>query len=255
MQSEDFSDLYELEDTMWWFVGMREITRSLLDPVLCETAPLEILDAGCGTGANLKFLQRYSNGGKVVGIDVSRHALEFCRLSNNDKLVEASAADLPFASSLFDLVTSFDVVVQIPGAESDKQAFRETMRILRPGGIFFIRAAAFEWMRAGHDAAMQTQRRYTLAELKQKLEAQGFEVVKATYANSGLFSVAMLKRLVLEPLRLSKTGSDVRPFPPGIKWLDPLFRRVLLAEAQVLRRTRLTFPIGLSAICVARKPW
>src|SRR5688500_20095494 len=106
MKADDFSDLYELEDTMWWFVGMREITRSLLDPVLFDAVPRLILDAGCGTGANLKFLQRYSNGGGVVGIDVSPDALDFCRLNDHSPLVEASAAELPFDSSMFDVVTS-----------------------------------------------------------------------------------------------------------------------------------------------------
>jgi hypothetical protein len=63
-----------------------------------------------------------------------------------------------------------------------------------------------------------------------------------------------MKRLVLEPLGFAQNASDVRPFPPRLSWLDPIFRSALSIEAAVLRRTRLKFPYGLSVICVARKP-
>lgn len=254
MQPEDFSDLFALEETLWWFRGMRSITRAVLDPELTDTGPRNILDAGCGSGGNLKFLERYSNGGTVTGIDVSADALRFCRLAGTGSLVQASATDLPFQTSVFDVVTSFDVLVQIPGDGSDLQAMEEMFRVLKPGGTVFIRAAAFEWMRAGHDAAMNTQRRYRLSELREKVDRAGFELVRATYANTALFPVAMMKRLVLEPLGLASRGSDVRKFSTPLAWLDPIFRGALSSEAAVLRRTLIDFPYGLSAVCVARKP-
>ena len=254
MRSDDFSDLFELEETLWWFRGMREITRALLDPELGESIPRKILDAGCGAGGNLKFLERYSNGEAVTGIDVSADALHFCRLAGAASLAQASATGLPFPSSHFDVVTSFDVLVQIPGEGADLQAMREMFRVLKPGGIAFVRAAAFEWMRAGHDAAMNTQRRYRLGELREKLGRSGFEVVRATYVNTALFPVAMMKRLVLEPLGIASKGSDVRKFSTPLAWLDPIFRSALSGEAAVLRRRRFDFPYGLSVICVVRKP-
>ena len=254
MQPKDFSDLFELEETLWWFRGMRAITSAVLDSELADAAPRNILDAGCGSGGNLKFLERYSNGGSVTGIDVSADALQFCRRSGANRLVEASATDLPFPSSHFDVVTSFDVLVQIPGENSDLQALREMFRVLKPGGTAFIRAAAFEWMRAGHDAAMNTQRRYSLPELRTKITGAGFDILRSTYANTTLFPVAMVKRLFLERLGVAKDGSDVRPLPPALAWLDSIFRRALSTEAALLRRPSFSFPFGLSVICVARKP-
>lgn len=46
MRKQDFADLYSLEENFWWFVGMREITASLLDD-FCPDKNLKILDAGC----------------------------------------------------------------------------------------------------------------------------------------------------------------------------------------------------------------
>lgn len=136
MQTEDYAHLYALEEDFWWFTGMREITAALLDPV-CPPAPgknRSILDAGCGTGGNLTWLERYAGSGPVVGIDLISDALQFCRARAHPRLTQASVTDLPFADANFDLLTSFDVLVQLPGARSDERAMREMYRVLRPGG-------------------------------------------------------------------------------------------------------------------------
>lgn len=254
MQTEDYEYLYQLEEKFWWFAGMREVTAALLDPFLSEQRARVILDAGCGTGGNLAWLRRYVGAGRVVGLDYVNTALRFCQQNSERYLVQASATDLPFAEAAFDLVTSFDVLVQIPGAGADEQAMREMWRVLKPGGIAFVRGAAYEWMKSGHDAALDTQRRYALRELSGKLEHTGFRVLRQTYANSLLFPVAALRRLVLKRLGLADSGSDVKPLPPSRQWLNRLFERALLLEAGYLRRPTAKLPFGLSAICIVQKP-
>ena len=135
---------------------MRRITQSILNDQVDDRRPLSILDAGCGTGANLEFLDRYAAGGTVAGLDISRDALEYARQRTSHATVQASAEYLPFDTDSFELVTSFDVVVQIPGEGADVRSFAEIYRVLKPGGWAFVRVAAYEWMRAGHDAAMHT---------------------------------------------------------------------------------------------------
>src|SRR5688572_27985040 len=147
MKYQDFADLYALEESMWWFAGMREITAALLEPVCPPGIEREVLDAGCGTGGMLTWLRRYAGQGQVTGVDLAQDALEFCRERGEHKLARASVTHLPFADSSFDLVTSFDVLLQIPGEGLDERAMREMFRVLRPGGVAFARAAAYEWMR------------------------------------------------------------------------------------------------------------
>lgn len=253
MQPEDFQYLYELEECFWWFAGMREITASLLDPLL-PPQDRAILDAGCGTGGNLEWLARYAGQGFVAGIDVVSTALDFCRQRGHSRLAQASATTLPFANESFDLVTSFDVLVQIPGQGADKQAMSEMHRMLKPGGIAFIRCAAFEWMRSGHDRALDTQRRYSLKELRAKLEEVGFEVMRETYANYLLFPIAAIRRLLLKRLGLADGGSDVKPLPENLEWLNRALTQALLWEAKQLLNPSAKLPAGLSAICIARKP-
>ena len=258
MQTEDYKDLYRLEEEFWWFAGMRQITASLLDPLLSAHVPSQhdcaILDAGCGTGGNLEWLARYAGQGRVVGIDFVSTAIAFCRQRGHQELAQASATGLPFADESFDLVTSFDVLVQIPGEGTNEQAMCEMWRVLRPGGIAFVRCAAYAWMRSGHDEALDTQRRYKVGELCGKMEQAGFEVLRATYANSLLFPVAVVRRLALKKLGLADSGSDVKPLPAYLAWLNRALIAALAWEAKRLRDPRAKFPFGLSAICVARKP-
>jgi SAM-dependent methyltransferase len=254
MKKEDFVFLYELEEDLWWFEGMREITAALLDE-WCKPMPdRKVLDAGCGTGGMISWLERYAEKDKIFGIDTVKEALVFCCERQQKLLVQASATHLPFPSSAFDLVTSFDVLVQIPGEHSDKEALLEMYRVARPGGIVFVRVAAYKWMRSGHDKALGTQRRYTLRELSGKMEDAGFEILRATYANSFLLPVAAVRRLLLKRLGLADNGSDVKPLPENLDWLNRVLKSFLTKEARILSRSKAKLPVGLSAICVAKKP-
>lgn len=252
MQTKDFEDLYETEEKLWWFAGMREISAALLDEY-CRADFENILDIGCGTGLNLEWLRRYGETHAITGLDVEEVALHFCRERGENHLIQASATDLPFPGDFFDLVTSFDVLVQLPGERADEKAIAEMFRILKPGGVAFVRAAAYGWMFSGHDRAVNTQRRYNLPELSQKLETAGFRVLRKTYANTLMFPAAVVRRLLLKKIGLADAGSDVKPFPRSLEWLNRGLTRAMLWEAGYLKKGAKSLPFGLSAICVVRK--
>ena len=258
MQPQEYISLYDLEDDFWWFAGMREITAALLDPICAGDQANHlngrlIVDVGCGTGANLEWLTRYTTTSRIIGIDLMEEALDFCRRRGRDNLIQASATELPLADATADLVTSFDVLACPRGANADEIAINEMYRILRPGGIAFIRAAAYSWMRGEHDRATNSIRRFTLRGLTGKMGQSGFEILRATYANSWLLPIAAMRRLVLERVGLHH-GSDVKPLPPGAQWLNRGLKNVLASEARLLKNPAARLPAGLSAIAIARKP-
>jgi len=251
MRASDYADLHALEAHFWWFEGMRAITAAILDPVCPAGRDRAILDAGCGAGGNLSWLGRYAGTGPVVGIDLAPIALGLSR-ERHRKLGQASVTALPFAGETFDLVTSFDVLSQLPGP-GGTDALREVHRTLRPGGVAFIRVAAYPWMRSGHDIALTVRRRYSLAELTAEVGRAGLHVVRATYANSALLPVAVIRRLILPRVGLVAPGSDVRPLPRRLRGLNRALTGVLRAEARFLGRPGARLPAGLSAICLAAR--
>lgn len=253
MQPSDYAYLYDLEDEFWWFAGMRDITSALLDPVCPPTRDRLILDAGCGTGGMMSWLKRYAGNGRVAGIDLFSTALNFSGKRGHTMLAQASVTKLPFPDSMFDLVTSFDVLEQLPTEGSDEAAFGEMLRVLRPTGITFVRVPAHEWLKSDHDRALATQHRYSLGELVGKMQRAGFEILRTTYANSLLMPLAIFQRQVLKRIGLA-SGSDVKPLPAALRWLNPVLTAAVRAEARWLIRPQARLGFGLSAICVAQKP-
>ena len=253
MEPGDFAHLYNLENDFWWFAGMREIAAVMLDPLCSVPLNRQILDAGCGTGGMLTWLERYAGEGDIFGIDVEATALDFCRQRDHKLIAQASVTCLPYPDATFDLVTSFDVLEQLPGPDSDQSAINEMARVLKPGGFGFIRVPAYEWMKSDHDYALNTQHRYSLPELRAKMERAGFEILRGTYANTWLLPLALLRRLILKRLGIAAGGSDVKPLPAGLRWANRPFTALLRTEARWLRRPHAKLGFGLSAICVGRK--
>lgn len=65
-----------------------------------------VLDVGCGKGFLLYDLTEACPGLDVTGLDISRYAIANAKEEIRDRLVEGTAAHLPFADDSFDLVIS-----------------------------------------------------------------------------------------------------------------------------------------------------
>ena len=77
----------------------------------------------------------------------------------------------------------------------------------------------------------------------------------APYANTVLFPVAAVRRLVLMRLGVAAADSDVKPMPRGLQWTNRLLVGALRLEARLLSRPWGRLPFGLSTIVVLRKPF
>jgi SAM-dependent methyltransferase len=224
---------------------MRAITASILGGRLKDTENLSLLDVGCGTGYSLGWLKNRLGARFAAGIDLSVHAASFWKRRGLDQNAIASAASLPFASSQFDLVTCFDVIYQFE-TEQARAALSEISRVLKPGGLLYLREPAYSWMRGGHDVAVSTKHRYTKTGLCGLVREAGLLPARSTYANTLLFWAAAPHRL-LSRLR-GETESDVKPVAG---WLNGLLGATLKLEARLLAKAR--FPFGLSVIVLAQK--
>src|SRR5207244_6118423 len=119
-------------------------------------------------GFNLSYYSA-ANSHDVYGLDIANAALVHVRARGFQKVAQASITGIPFRSGTFDLVFSFEVVTQTPYAKHDA-AIREMLRVLKPGGHFFIRVPAFKWLWSSHGDEWQARYRYPRDELENKLK-------------------------------------------------------------------------------------
>ena len=92
------------------------------------TPDAPILDAGCGTGLNLRHLPEGS-----VGVDINPRNIALLRQRlPNHTVIEGDVEALPFDDASFGTVLCTEVIEHIPDPSA---ALAEYRRVLRPGGV------------------------------------------------------------------------------------------------------------------------
>lgn len=96
----------------------------------------DVLEVGSGRGGGANYVARYLNPRKIVGLDISKNAVELCQRiysAPNLTFVEGNSEKLPFANNSFDVVYN----VESSHCYGNMQAFvDEVYRVLKPGGYF-----------------------------------------------------------------------------------------------------------------------
>jgi|KBSMisStandDraft_5_1062788.scaffolds.fasta_scaffold16515_4 SAM-dependent methyltransferase len=243
MQQHTYSLMYEVEGHHWWFAGRRQIITSFIEQIFTgwQGKRPRILDVGCGTGANLEMLGEF---GDAEGVDVSTDALSFCRQRGLDSVRLGEAEKLPYPDQSFDLVTALDVVEHL---DDDLAGLKEMRRVLKPGGRAMMFVPAFMFLWGVQDDVSHHRRRYTMRQLKERVRAAGFEIERATFANITFFLPTLVGRVLMRLTGLRPASENNLT----ISFLNKPLGMILGAEHYWLRHMNL--PIGVSAICVARR--
>jgi ubiquinone/menaquinone biosynthesis C-methylase UbiE len=255
MHEQLYSDIYNVELTNWWSCARRHILDSLLREYAPTRRPLQVVDVGCGMGANFRVFLPL---GRVTGVDGSTQALAFSceRLTQTGvsplpQLVQAFLPQLPFPDGLFDVVSAMDVIEHI---DNDHAAVRELWRVCKPGGLLLVTVPAYQWLWSDYDVINEHKRRYTTSMLLDCVTQQPCEVLKLSYMNMWLSPPVMVVRLAKNFLRKFQDKStppqtDIFLLPRPV---NTLLKSIFSSEAPLIRNGRL--PFGTSAVCLARKP-
>jgi ubiquinone/menaquinone biosynthesis C-methylase UbiE len=144
-----------------------------------------VLDIGCGTGTQaIATWRRVQPGGTVVGIDISPNMLAAARRKARRAGLEidfreADAAQLPFESDRFDVVTITTVMHMIPD-EQQRICLREAARVLHGGGRLLVIDYAGDVTARRHWSAKHGRHgSFDLATLRPALSQEGFEEIEA----------------------------------------------------------------------------
>ena len=119
-----------------------EIDIYLIDQILKEryTKTDKILDAGCGSGRNLKWF--YNNNYTIFGVDNNTKRLEVSKnLYPNQKenFILANVEDLPFESETYEHIICNAVLHFATSHAHFELMFSELVRVLKTRGTIFIR--------------------------------------------------------------------------------------------------------------------
>ncbi len=132
---------YDLDEKLLLFAGIR-LGRYRKDAVkeLNLRKGDTVVDLGCGTGLNFKYIQdAIGPEGKIIGVDITRAMLDEAEkriTKNNWKNVELVCSDMSkFEIPETDAVISTCAITLVPGFA---EVIRNASNSLRPGGRFAI---------------------------------------------------------------------------------------------------------------------
>jgi SAM-dependent methyltransferase len=241
MEKQLYQEMYNIEEKHWWFVGRRKILFEITKRKIGKVG--QVLDIGCGTGVNAKWLGEL--GEEVYGVEMSDEVIELAKKRTpNLKVIKGEFPNIEI-SERFDLITLFDVLEHF---EDDSDALKKIGALLNPGGYAVFSVPAFPFLWSEHDELAHHKRRYTARELREKLIQAGFSPVRITYFNTFLFLPIFLFRLMrkLLGLRGGKTDFFMAPEPSNF-----LLAKLFGAERFFLRFT--DFPFVVSLLAVVKK--
>ena len=234
-----------LEGEHWWFRARRLILRHLLAQLEWPQQP-RILEIGVGSGHNLREI--YPSDARLEGVEPDHGLARLASDGGRARIVQASIDKLPpeIQDGSYDGVAMFDVLEHI---KDDARALQIANRKLRRGGRIVLSAPAYMWLWGQQDVVNQHCRRYTQAQLREKLEAANFTVERATYFNTFLFPP-------IAAVRLLARRRHRQPAPEGdFNYVPSLSNAALFnlfASERILLRF-LDFPFGVSVFTSARR--
>jgi SAM-dependent methyltransferase len=231
--------LSQIEQWHFWFVGRQQLIMQLLREYVGNWD--FVLDIGCGTGHLLQSLRL--QGFRTVGLDRRPEGLEALKRTDvNTWLIQADACRIPLVSRRFEAAILLDVMEHV----DDHALLHELHRLLKPGCVAILTTPAMAWLWSFRDDAAGHLRRYSRAQLHQKLTDTGFDVLDIRYYQFFLFPLILMTRLFG---RKEPQLRDLEDMPPKI--LNRVFTAINLLEVRLGRF--ISWPWGSSIVAVCRK--
>jgi 2-polyprenyl-3-methyl-5-hydroxy-6-metoxy-1,4-benzoquinol methylase len=242
MQEELYAEIFVAEEKHWWFVARHRIVLYLLKFYLPPNsgAPYKIADLGCGCGM---MLQRLAQKYDAVGIDGSRHAIDFALQRGVKAELGSLPDDVRLSRGTYDAVLMLDVLEHL---KQDRASVGVALSLLKPGGILICTAPAHMWLWTQFDEDHHHFRRYSKRQFRSLFDEPFIRLELLSHLNSLLFVPAAMWRILATKV-FERDRARYLKLPPFNSVLGSIFafERLLLGKVPL--------PLGLSFIALARK--
>lgn len=245
---EYYERMRRLERLSWWNAGMRDIAAMLLEDASLPPSGT-LLDLGCGSGQTMIWLLSTWRGWNAVGLDVAVEGLAAARAAGM-QVCQASALAVPLASQSVDLVITLDVLQHLPLDGGDQRALAEIRRVLKPGGLLFVRTNAQAFPKTADDRGFDF-RKYTVGLLRDRLTGAGFTIERMSRVNSVLGLAEIPRELRARRSGPGYHGLLAEPRAESDDWMYHAKRGWLGCEGWLVRRG-VTLPFGRTIVARCR---
>jgi SAM-dependent methyltransferase len=242
---EYFAELAKLEASNFWFRARNRLILWALHTYGPNVA--NFLEVGCGTGFVLSGIAEARPGVALSGSEIFSAGLSHAaKRVPHAQLMQMDARQVPFLDE-FDAIGAFDVLEHI---EEDRAVLAQFKRALKPGGILLMTVPQHAWLWSAADEYACHVRRYSCAEIEEKLRALGLQLLRSTSFITTLLPAMMLSRALQKGNR--------KEFDPDAELnihpvLNEAFYALTMAELTGIKHG-INYPVGGSRLIVARKP-
>ena len=235
---------------------MDVLTRTaVFDAISRNTSRVDrILEVGCSSGYMLAELHAKWPDAHLAGLDALPDGLATAQARvPSAEIAHASATDLPIKDSSVDVVITINVLEHVA---DDALAFRESARVLRPGGVLVAVIPNNPALYDYYDAHLSHERRYRRGEPGMLATRAGLTLVEERYLGQYVYPPFWLvkkrnRRIgdhMTDAQRAERVEADVTK--TGDSRLGSATAKI---EATLLRHG-LGLPFGIRQMVVARKP-
>src|SRR6266850_191752 len=240
-----FADLAKLEEPHFWFRARNRLIIWALQKYCPQFN--SFLEIGCGTGYVLSGIADEFPDTNLHGSEIFVAGLAFAAARQPAvNFVQVDARNIPFVNE-FDVIGAFDVLEHI---QEDNQVLSQMREALKPCGLILLTVPQHPWLWSPIDEYACHIRRYSPAEIHEKVRTAGFKILRSTSFVSILLPAMLASRLKQKQVfgEAKDATAELRISP----WLNDLLAKVLGAEIAMIR-AGLNFPVGGSRMIVAHK--